>query len=204
MTTVEFLVEEPSAEEALRHIAPKLLPATARFYVRNFGSKYKLLNVLENRLKAYAKRIGGGEDLRIVVLVDRDIDDCVALKNRLELAARHAGLTTKRTRKPGAGFAVLNRIVVEELESWFLGDVGALRSAFSSLPAINSNATPFRNPDNGGSWEALHRFLKRNGVYKGRYPKIDAARKIAARMDVAANRSDSFQQFRRGLAELLA
>jgi len=203
MIQLEFLVEEQSAEEALRHLLPKLAGHRARWKVINLGSKHRLLKVLPQRLKAYRQRIASGESLRVVVLLDRDNDDCHDLKGRLEAAAGDAGLSTKSTPDAEGRFLVLNRIVIEELESWFIGDSAALRKAFTSLPAIREDSGIFRNPDNGGSWEALHRFLKKRGVYKSSFPKIDAARRIAPRMDVNRNRSRSFRVFVDGLQAML-
>lgn len=204
MVQVEVLVEEPSAEEALRHLLPKVLRGRARAKIVNLGSKYKLLRVLGDRLAAYKARIDRGENLRVVVLVDRDDDDCERLKRQLEQAAKTAHLPTKSCPDMEGRILVLNRIVVEELESWFIGDPMALRAAFPKLPAISGDSGIFRNPDNGGSWEALHRFLKRHGIYKSNYPKIEAARKIAPHLDVTRNRSASFRNFCIGVDVLLA
>ena len=201
---IEFLVEEPSAEEALRHLLPRLIARRAQWKLINLGSKYKLLNALPQRLAAYRRRIDEGEDLRVVVLVDRDNDDCKVLKRQLEGAAQDASLTTKSAPDAYGRFLVVNRIVIEELESWFIGDPAALRQAFTSLPKVDATKGIFRNPDNGGSWETLHRFLKRHGIYKSAYPKIDAARRIAPNLVVQANRSRSFQVFIRGVEGLLA
>ena len=201
---VEILVEEQSAEEALGYLLPCLLNNRARYKVINLGSKYKLLKVLPQRLAAYSHRICGGESLRVVVLVDRDGDDCEQLKARLEVMAAAAGLPTKSAPAADGRFIVLNRIVIEELESWFIGDPSALRKAFSSLPKIDQSKGIFRNPDNGGSWEALHRFLKKHGIYKRSFPKIDAARRIAPYMDIRRSRSRSFQVFVEGMDALLA
>jgi hypothetical protein len=201
---IEILVEEQSAEEALRHLLPRVLKNRARARVINLGSKYKLLKVLPERLAAYGQRIASGESLRVVVLVDRDDDDCERLKAELEQMAAAAGLPTKSSPAADGRFMVLNRIVIEELESWFIGDPSALRKAFTSLPRIEQNKGIFRNPDNGGSWEALHRFLKRHGIYKNSFPKIDAARRIAPHFDIQKNRSRSFQVFVAGMEALLA
>ncbi len=202
MPSLEVLVEEPSAEAALRQLLPKLVPVTVRWKIVNFKSKPELLKRLEARLRAYRVRVEQGEDVRILVLVDRHDDDCLVLKRELATAAARAGLST-RSRPGGDGrFRVVNRVVVEELESWFLGDPAAVRAAFPSLPAANPGSAPFRSPERGG-WKALHRYLRKNGIYRGRYPKIDAARRIAPKMDVTANRSVSFQQFRAGLAALV-
>ena len=117
--------------------------------------------------------------------------------------ARDAALPTKSSPDAKGCFLVLNRVVIEELESWFIGDPTALQKAFGSLPKINAATGIFRNPDKGGSWEALHRFLKRHGIYKGAFPKIEAARRIAPHMDIAANRSRSFQTFASGIEAIL-
>jgi len=196
---IEIIVEEPSAEEALRHLLPKLVSDKPRPKIINMGSKYKLLKVLPARLRAYQQRIKKGAQLRIVVLVDRDNDDCINLKHTLERMAREAGLHTKTAPDAQGTFTVLNRIVVEELESWFIGDPQALRKAFPSLPKINPNTKPFQIPDNGGDWEALHRFLKKHGLYRNGFRKIEAAQKIAPHMDVNNNRSASFRQFVSGM-----
>ena len=203
MIQLEVLVEEASAEEALRHLLPRVLGCRARAKVINLGSKYKLLKALDHRLRAYRIRIDKGEDLRVMVLVDRDDDDCCRLKAKLERAATHAGLPTK-SRPGNHRVRVVNRIVVEELESWFVGDPAALRKAFTKLPAIDAARGMFRNPDHGGSWEALHRFLKKHGIYKNSYPKIEAARRIAPHMRIDQNRSASFRQFVAGIEAILA
>ena len=134
MIRLEVLVEEPSAEEALRNLLPRLVRGRARAKVIDLGSKHKLLKVLDARLRAYRRRVDSGEDIRLVVLVDRDADDCECLKARLEQAAAKAGLPTKTQPDDRGVFVVVNRVVVEELESWFIGDSAALRAAFGRVP----------------------------------------------------------------------
>ena len=123
----------------------------------------------------------------------------------LEVIAASKGLITKTRATPSQAFHVVTRIAIEELEAWFLGDPWALRQAFPSLPAINPRTGIFRNPDNvsGGSWEALHRFLKRNGVYRNSYPKIEAAQRIGAKLEPSRNQSRSFHVFVQGIEALL-
>lgn len=196
--TIEVLVEEPSMEKALRHLLPKIVQGRARVKPINMRNKSRLLKELPNRLRAYRRRMDKGERLRILVLVDRDSEDCKELKNRLETMARAAGLRTKASPDNGDDFHVVIRIVIEELESWFMGDEDALRSAFTRLRGVGFPKT-FKNPDNGGRWERLHQFLRKHGIYPNSYPKIEAAQKIAPHMDPSRNRSRSFQCFREGV-----
>lgn len=201
---LDVLVEEPSAEQALRVLLPKLVGGRARTKVITFPGKGGMLKALESRLNGYRTRVERGEDVRVLVLVDRDTDDCVELKSRLERAAAAAGLATKSNPAPDNRFRVVNRVVIEELESWFVGDPAALRKAFARLPAIDERRGLFRNPENGGSWKALHRFLRNYGIYKGTYPKIEAARRIATHMDIDRNRAQSFRHFVSGVHAILA
>lgn len=202
MSRLEVLVEEPSAEAALRHLLPSLLPKAVRWKIVNLKSKPRLLTVLEERLRAYRARVEQGEDVRVLVLVDRHDDDCLALKRQLDAFAARAGLPTRSRPDRSGCYRLVNRVVVQELESWFLGDATALRAAFPSLPAANPRSGPFRSPEHG-SWKTLHRYMRKHGIYRGRYPKIDAARRIASRMDVTLNRSPSFRHFRDGVAALV-
>ncbi|TVR78070.1 MAG: DUF4276 family protein [Rhodospirillales bacterium] len=202
---IEVQVEEPSAEEALRHLLPKVVGGRATFKVVNYGSKRSLLNKLPSRLQAYAARIRDGERLKIVILVDRDSDDCRQLKARLERMVSQAGLASKAAPDGDADFVVATRLAIEELEAWFLGDERAVRSAFPRVPPFARKAR-FRDPDaiTGGTWEALHRLLKRHGSYPEVFPKIEVARRIAPHLDVNTNRSASFRTFCGGVEALLA
>lgn len=202
---LEVQVEEPSAEEALQHLLPQIIGNKATFGIINYGGKRNLLTRLPARLSAYAARIQGGEELKLAILIDRDDDDCHDLKACLERMAAKAGLTTKSAPGPTGNFVVVNRLAIEELEAWFIGDSDAIRAAFPKVGPFETKVA-FRDPDGvrGGTWEALHRLLKRHGVYRDSYPKIDAARRIAPHMNVSANRSASFRAFRIGVESLLA
>ena len=197
---VEFLVEEPSSEAALLAILPKLLPGKT-FAVHVHQGKSDLLARLPLRLAGYSRWLP--ETWRIVVLVDRDDEDCAQLKAKLESFAHAAGLGTRSSPLLGA-VRVINRVVVEELEAWYFGDWDAVMAAYPRLsPAIPAKAT-YRDPDQvrGGTWEAFERELQRHGYHKGGLAKIQAARDIGPHIDPARNRSKSFQVFRDALAAL--
>lgn len=198
---VEFLLEEPSAEAVLNLLLPRLLPRETTFSLRNFRGKENLLKNLRDRLEGFAH--WSVPDLRVVVLVDRDDDDCMALKSLLEGVATAVGLRTKTT-AGGGSFVVLNRIAIEELEAWLFGDVEAMRAAYPKVPASLASQARFRDPDAiaGGTWEALERLLQSRGYHRGGLAKTKAARDIAKHMEPSRNRSRSFQAFVDGLAAL--
>src|SRR4051794_27932317 len=113
----ELLVEEPSMEAFLTELLPRLLGDQATFTIHTHQGKADLLAKLNARLRGYAKWLP--PNTRIVVLVDRDDEDCRALKQRLEAGARAAGL---QSRKSGASpWRIVTRIAIEELEAWYFG-----------------------------------------------------------------------------------
>ena len=201
---LEILVEEPSAERALSTLVPKIIGPRHGVAVHPFRNKPELLAKIAGRLTGYSSWIGGA-DTRIVVLVDRDNDDCTALKGVLEKAAADAGLRTVSATGGRPDGLVLNRIVVEELEAWFLGDVPALRAAYPRLPAGLEFQARYRDPDAvvGGTWEALEILLRRYGYFGAGLAKTVAAAAIAQHMNVESNRSASFVAFRDGLRRLV-
>ena len=191
---LEVLVEEPSAEAALNALLPKIVPE-AGFQIIPFNGKSDLLRKLPVRLRDYTY-YWAESGLRIVVLLDRDGDDCVELKARLVEIANKARLP---------GEATLFRIVIEELEAWFLGDVPALNAAYPRVPLSLENQTKFRDPENvpGGAWEGLEHVLQKHGYHRKGLQKVRAASEIAPHMDIENNRSKSFQVFRDGLRRLV-
>jgi hypothetical protein len=198
---IELLLEEPSAEAFLVAFLPRVLPPGTTFSPHVFQGKTDLLANVEKRLRGYRPWIP--PDWRIVVLVDEDRQDCHRLKEEMETAAVAAGFKTK-TSAPRGSFMVLNRIAVEELEAWFLGDPVALSMAYPRVRPTFSRKARFRNPDAvaGGTWEALERVLQSAGYFKGGLPKIEVAKAIAEYVDATRNSSTSFQCFIVGLAAL--
>ena len=196
----EILVEEPSMEAFLNGLLPRLLPADRTFAIRIFRGKHALLRKLERRLRAYATWLP--EDHRIVVMVDRDDDDCRELKARLEEAAGRAGLLT-RSRATEGPWQLVNRVVIEELEAWYFGDWQAVRAAYPRVSATIPNKIPYRDPDSiaGGTWEAFERILKPHGYFTTGLRKMEAARAIAAHIDPNRNSSPSFGSFADAIAE---
>ena len=196
---VEFLVEETSMEVFLRTLLPQLL-GPVHFDIRTFQCKSDLLKRLPDRLRGYAWLPG---EYRIVVVVDRDRDDCQELKQVLERHAADAGLPT-RARPQQGHFTVVNRIAIEELEAWYFGDWDAVRAAYPRVSENVPRRARYRDPDAiaGGTWEAFERVLRQSGYFGGGLRKVEAARTIAPHIDPARNTSRSFQVLRDALVEL--
>ncbi|NJO85181.1 MAG: DUF4276 family protein [Blastochloris sp.] len=201
---LEFYVEELSTESALINLVPVILADhddKFEFDIFTFQGKMDLLKKLPDRLKPYKHWVKTNLELRIIILVDRDDEDCRELKMKLELMAKNAELST-RTNNP-VQFHVINRIAIEELEAWFFGDVPAIRRAYPKVSESLGQEAKFRNPDEikGGTWEQLERVLQ--DYHPGGLEKIRAAQEISQYMDPDINRSKSFQAFRDALRELL-
>ena len=197
---LELLVEEPSMEAFLRALLPRLLPKDRTFEVHPFQGKSDLLGKLEARLRGYAACLPA--DCRIVVVVDRDDDECHELKAQLEAAAKGAGLRT-RTLAGHAPWQLVNRIAIEELEAWYFGDWAAVRAAFPRTSDNVPRRRGFRDPDAiaGGTWEAFERVMQAHGYFKGGLAKIDAARALGATIDPERSTSRSFRAFMAAIAE---
>ena len=188
-------------EAFLRALLPRVLPPCRTFQVHAFQGKPDLLGKLQDRLRAYADWLP--RDWRIVVVVDRDNDDCLVLKAQLEGAAAAAGLRTRAGRRP---WQLVNRIAIEELEAWYFGDWQAVCSAYPNVSTTVPNQAGYRTPDaiRGGAWEAFERILQRHGYFRTGLRKVEAARAVGVHIDPGRSRSHSFVKFHEAIVEATA
>jgi hypothetical protein len=199
---IEFLVEELSAEAALLNLVPKIIREDSSYNIHVFQGKNDLLKNLPKRLRGYRPWLP--DDWYIVVLIDKDNEECSELKQKLEVRAHYEGFITKSNARPNVKFHIINRIAIEELEAWFLGDVRALHVAYPKIPITLDKRKNFRNPDAiHNTSEALERVLKRAGYYRGGMPKIEVARRVSLHMEPERNISKSFQIFWGALQNLI-
>ena len=174
---VIFLLEEPSMRVLLDAWLPRLFPGWVdgqHFQCVPHEGKSDLDRSISRKLSAW--RIPGD---RFVVVRDNDGVDCVDLKARLRALCVQAGRGD-----------TLVRLVCQELESWYLGDLAALAAAFDA-PRVNTPAhiKRFSDPD---AW------LKPSVEVKRMVPafqKMSGARAMAAHLDPGRNRSRSFAVF---------
>jgi hypothetical protein len=199
---VHFFVEEPSMEAFLTSFLPRVIGEIG-FRIYSHQGKRDLLQSLPARLRGYSRWIPHTH--RIVVVVDRDDDDCVELKKQLDWAARSADLVT-RSAAAGGRWQLANRIAIEELEAWYFGDWEAVRAAYPRARANVPATARFRDPDAiaGGTWEAFEQVMKAVGYFPGGLEKVAAAREVGKHMSLLANQSRSFRSFLALLAEVAA
>ena len=149
-------------EAFLRVVLPMILGRT-QFKIRQFQNKDQLLKRLPTRLQGYAQWITA--DYKIVVLVDRDNEDCEKLKAQLEQMALNASLAT-RSQPAGGQFTVINRIVIEELEAWYFGDWQAVQKAYPRRYPVHPGTITIPRPrrDSGRPWEHFEPVLQTGRV----------------------------------------
>jgi len=190
-------------EEFLRQVLPRVLPEEITWTVHPMGGKARLLSRLGARLRGYARWMPEG--YRLVIVLDRDDDDCRTLKARVEHDIAQAGLTS-RSEAAGEPWQAVSRLAIEELEAWYFGDWHAVRRAYPRVSATVPDRQRYRDPDAvpGGTWEAFERILKRSGYFRGGLRKLEAARAIGRHVRPERNTSTSFQQLRSVLIEVAA
>lgn len=116
-------------------------------------------------------------------MIDQDGNECKLLKRQI------AELCEQGRRKDA-----LIRIVCHELESWFLGDLGAVEEAFGmSGLGRRQQETKFRDPDRLANPSEILKSLVPG------YQKISGARSISEYMNPDVNKSTSFAVFLNGL-----
>lgn len=172
MRNLVFLLEEPSAEDALRAWVPLWLPTGVRPHFLVFQGKQDLEKRMVLRMRHWLL-----PESRFVVMRDQDSGDCNAIKAALVERCREAG-------RPDA----VVRVACRELEAFFIGDWAAVAQAYGK-PALArlANKAVYRDPDAVGSpYRELSRHL-------GGYQKREGARRIAPLIDPARNRSPSFR-----------
>lgn len=168
-------------EALLRGLLPRVV-GDLSFDIYQHQGKHNLLKRLPGRLRGYRDWLP--PSWRIIVVVDRDEDDCLQLKASLDRLVMEAGLST-RTSAAGSPYAVVNRLAIEELEAWYFGDWAAVRIAYPGVSPHIPQQPRYRVPDAiaGGTWECFERILMRSGYFTTGLRKIEAARAISPFLD---------------------
>ena len=210
----EILVEDRSGSIAVDVLMEKILGANGESHTwklhaykgigripknlrsRTDPGKRILLDRLPPMLRGYGKSLD--TSAAVVVVVDLDDRDCVALKKEL-IAVLNACNPRPNT---------LFRIAIEEGEAWLLGDRVAVKAAYPA--ARDSVLNTYRQDSICGTWEVLadavheggQEELKAAGWQAAGAMKSKWAQEIAPHMDPDRNRSPSFRAFRDGVRRL--
>lgn len=183
---VVFLLEEPSMQVLLGELLPRLFPGwieEQHFLCVPHEGKGDLDRSIPRKLAAW--RVPGD---RFVIVRDTDGADCVDLKRRLVDACTASG-------RPDS----MVRLVCQELEAWYLGDLQALADEYAE-PALaaRSRQARFRDPD------AIVKPSHELARLIPDFGKRAGARAMGARLDPDRNTSRSFGHFVSGLRRLVA
>lgn len=167
------------AEEASGRIVAEALAATLGLDSRIRCIEHQGKSDLE---KSFPRKIRAwGGPARFIVM--RDNDGAVCTHKKAALAERVP---------PEALDRVKIRLVMQELESWFIGEPEALREANlidAGLAAKWPSKAKFRKPDNIlRAKNVLHMQIKTHG-------QIELARLLGPRLRPERNRSPSFHAF---------
>lgn len=185
MRRLIFLLEEPSAEEMLKGILPRMLAEHIYPEYKVFEGKQDLEKKLPIILRAW--RV---PDCSFIIIRDQDSGDCLTIKQRLAKLWQDSG----RTDVP-----MLIRIACRELESFYLGDLAAVEKGIGVRGIISMQSKKkYREPDKLGNPSAELRRLT-----AGCYEKVLGSRAIAPHLDLNGNRSQSFNALVSGIRHLM-
>jgi len=180
-----FMLEEPSMAALLEGLLPRLFPGLVKnqhFLCVPHEGKTDLEKSLRIKLRAWRE-----PGVRFVVLRDNDGGDCRNLKTRLSNLCAESGRAD-----------TLVRIVCQELEVWYIGDLEALASAFGNSEVKSSaHVKKFTNPD---------AILKPSNEVQRLIPefqKVSGARAMSETLSAERNRSPSFRIFMSGLGRII-
>lgn len=183
MRRMVFLLEEPSMKHLLDALLPRLMPGLNFLCVPHEG-KNDLERSIPRKLRAWNE-----PGTRFVIVRDNDNGDCIRLKERLRQLCAQNG-------HPDS----LIRIPCQELETWYLGELKALATAYQR-PKLSRLAgkAKYQNPD------ALPKPSAEIEKLIPEFQKQAAARRMGTLLSVLAgesNRSKSFQVFLAGIRRL--
>lgn len=183
MKHLVFLLEEPSAEEMLKGILPRILPEDVCPTYVVFEGKQDLNKRVERRIRGWR-----APQTRFVVIRDKDSGDCRLIKRELLRKTVNAGRAD-----------TLIRIACHELETFYLGDLAAVETGLGPIGlAHHQRKAAFRQPDEIASpFRELIRLTTR-------YQKLSGSRAIAPHLLLdGSNRSHSFNVLVAGIRRVV-
>ncbi len=212
----EILIEDISGKTALEIIVPKILGDNNTFNIHAYKgigripsglnsssdpSKRILLDQLPKLIQGYGRTFDGyPSSYPAVLIIVCDLDDRSLSNFRRELF----DCVDKCLAKPKTHFC----IAIEEGEAWYLGDTGAIKTAYPKAKDASLNS--YNNDSICGTWEKLAdaifpggaKSLSQLGGQSVGKEKSAWAINISQHMDIDINQSPSFCYFRDKLRRL--
>ena len=179
-----FMLEEESAKHLLKEILPRILSEfqSVTYELIPHQGKGDLQKSIPIKIRAWLT-----PNTFFIILHDQDSHDCRKLKQKLKQLC-----VQNNKHEP------LIRIVCQELEAWYFGDLDAVEKAFPPFKANKyKDKRRFKNPDAiSKPSDELKRIVR--GFSKG-----IAAREIPRHMNIDKNTSASFNHLISGLQNLV-
>lgn len=181
---IVFLTEEKSMQVMLEKLIAAYWPESTpgiNWIVLSFQGKSDLEKNIALKMKSWNYGTP-----HFVILRDQDGSDCKAVKTAIR----------RKAKQGGQPFTV--RVVCNELESWFLGELDAVEAAYpKSKASKHKQSAKFRDPDAvGNANQELEKLVQVAG-------KVGRAEVIASFFDPTMCISNSFKVFWRTATELL-
>ena len=183
MKTLICFLEESSAREMLKGVLSRLLPRDVECIYIVFDGKQDLEKQLVRKLRNWLK-----PDSVFLIMRDQDSDNCKVVKKRLSKLCLEAGKSK-----------TLVRIACRELESFYLGDLGAVEKGLELTNiAGRQRKAKYRVPD-----KILKPSDELEKMTGGIYQKVMGSRSIAPYLSLDNNTSRSFNVLISGIKKLL-
>ena len=183
-----FMLEEESAKHLLKELLPRILSEfqsetqTVTYQLIPHQGKGDLQKSIPIKLRAWLT-----PNTFFIILHDQDSHDCRKLKQKLKQLC-----VQNNKHEP------LIRIVCQELEAWYFGDLDAVEKAFPSFRASKyKNKRRFKNPDAINKPSEELKWIVRD------FSKRIAAREVPRHMNIDKNTSTSFNHLIGGLQNLV-
>lgn len=181
---IVFLLEEPSMKTLLECLLPRIFPGLTvgnHFLCIRHEGKDDLRKSIPKKLKVWQ-----GMNDRFVIVQDQDKSDCKQLKKSLLALCSDAGRSD-----------TLVRIVCQELESWYIGDLQALSLEYGTASLRHKDIQKrFRDPDSIDKPSLILDKLIPT------FQKLSGARRMGVKIRRESNTSKSFAIFISGVEKV--
>ena len=178
------LLEEPSAQEMLEGVLPRILSEDICVKYVVFEGKQDLEKQVERRL-----RLWQNSDSVFLVMRDKDSGDCMVIKQKL----------FEKIIKSGKSDRTIIRVACHELESFYLGDLSAVETGLK-IPHLGKKQNKKKYKTTDSLANAAEELFKLTGK---QYQKVAGSRAISPHLKIdGSNRSHSFNVLLSGLIKL--